>query len=86
MQRFIHESKKPDAEKKSCSDCFFLRGAVTLWCLNEEARDYRGTRIPGVYNCHFWEPGLTPEDLPEIPWYLRMLGYSHRCNWNNIYV
>ena len=43
-------------EKQSCADCKHLRGYVSLWCINKEAREYRGTGIPGVIKCHFWGP------------------------------
>ena len=43
-------------ERKSCYDCLHLEGYVSLWCASEEAREYRGTGIPGVIHCKFWEP------------------------------
>lgn len=43
-------------EKKSCYDCTYCKPAVTLWCRNEEAVKARGTAIPGVIKCPFWEP------------------------------
>jgi hypothetical protein len=42
--------------KRDCYHCAFLGGYISLWCLNDEASEYRGTKIPGIYNCHFWQP------------------------------
>jgi hypothetical protein len=46
----------PDANQKRCYDCWYLRGAVSLWCTNEDARGYRGTGMPGICKCQFWKP------------------------------
>lgn len=46
----------PPHEKKSCHDCKWCVGYVSLWCTNDEAAKVRGTKIPGCYNCDFWEP------------------------------
>ena len=42
--------------KRDCYHCAFLKAAVTLWCRNDEAIEYRGTAIPGVFKCIFWQP------------------------------
>ncbi len=47
---------KPNDKLKCCRDCYHLQGAVTLWCMNDEAIEYRGTGIPGVKHCQFWKP------------------------------
>ena len=41
--------------KKNCSNCIHLKGAISLWCTNENAKKARATSIPGVSNCPFWE-------------------------------
>lgn len=46
----------PDAERRACVDCGWLRGALHWWCMSEEAKEYRGTTIPGVHDCPFWKP------------------------------
>jgi len=43
------------ARRGDCRDCWYLRGAVNLWCGNEEAAARRGTYIPGVRNCPYWK-------------------------------
>lgn len=43
-------------EKHSCVDCAFLKAVVSLWCTNERAIKARGTRLPGIIKCPFWEP------------------------------
>ena len=42
--------------KRDCYHCAFLTAAVTLWCGNDEAIEYRGTSFPGVFKCVFWQP------------------------------
>jgi len=42
--------------KKDCYHCKFLTAALSLWCTNDEAVEYRGTNFPGVFKCIFWEP------------------------------
>ena len=41
--------------KKNCADCIHLKGAISLWCTNKNASKARGTSIPGVSNCPFWQ-------------------------------
>ena len=41
--------------KKNCSNCIHLKAAISLWCTNEDAKTARGTSIPAVSNCPFWE-------------------------------
>lgn len=38
-----------------CRDCYWLRGAISWWCKNDEAIDAHGTSIPGRTDCRFWE-------------------------------
>ena len=45
----------PPEEKKSCSDCNHLKGVISWWCGNEEAKKARGTAIPGCILCPYWE-------------------------------
>lgn len=54
---------KPDETQRRCYDCVHLRGAVSLWCTNEEAVEARGTNIPGVRECDFWAPLRAKKDL-----------------------
>jgi len=53
----MYADKKPDPKQARCYDCLYLKGAVTLWCTNEKAVKYRGTRIADIRECfRFWEP------------------------------
>lgn len=56
-------SGKPDEEKKSCYDCHYCQGSISLWCVNKEAVEYRGTQIPGVIECIFWKGAKTIKEL-----------------------
>ena len=42
--------------KRDCYHCAFLVSAISLWCGNDEAIEYRGTVFPGVFKCIFWQP------------------------------
>lgn len=42
-------------------DCRHLKAALSWWCTNPNAIKYRGTSIPGVKGCPFFEP--KPERL-----------------------
>jgi len=63
----------PNAERKSCYDCYYCQAAISWWCVNEEASKARGTLIPGTTHCHFWKPIET-----NVPWHKRifMLGVN----------
>lgn len=43
-------------EKKSCGDCACLVAKISWWCGNKEAIKLRGTAIPGIIKCPFWQP------------------------------
>lgn len=45
-------------EKKSCYDCVYLKSALSWWCTNKEAKNARGTSLPGGVRCPFWGPKL----------------------------
>ena len=66
MIEMIVTKGEPDSVGKRCADCFYCRGAVSWWCTNKEAAEYRGTRIPGVMNCHFWKPA---RKVSELGWF-----------------
>lgn len=53
----------PDAIKKACYDCYHNQAAMSWWCRNEEAVEYRRTAIPNIYGCPFWKPVRTIDDL-----------------------
>lgn len=49
-------------DMKACSrhsgpDCRFLTSALLYWCTNKACAKLRGTTIPGIINCSFYEPG-----------------------------
>ena len=49
------KTKELPNERRSCYDCCHLKSLVSLWCSNEQAIIARGTRIPGVVHCPYWE-------------------------------
>ena len=61
MYYFILRGTEPS--KGHCSDCAHLKGAVSLWCTNDEAKDHYNTAIPAQKNCPFWAPALVYENL-----------------------
>jgi hypothetical protein len=44
------------SDRRSCHDCTHLWGALHWWCKNESAIKARGTTLPGVFDCPYWEP------------------------------
>lgn len=61
--RFFAARGIPSAENRRCYDCKHLVGYVSLWCDNSRAVEWRGTSIPGVRNCPFWQPLPEARDL-----------------------
>ena len=61
---------EPDAERRCCAECRHCKAAGCWWCTNEDAVKWRGTSVPGIKNCQFWEPALPLE--PPKPWWKRM--------------
>lgn len=60
------------SKRRSCYDCEYCRGAISLWCLNPIAVKIRGTRIPGVFHCPYWKRKLRYDDgygfdIPDSP-------------------
>lgn len=45
----------PPEIKRSCYDCAFCKPALSWWCTNKEAIKLRGTSIPGIIKCPYWE-------------------------------
>jgi len=48
-------------EAKACArkigpDCRYLTAALSYWCTNKESIRRRGTSIPGVIKCPYYEP------------------------------
>lgn len=62
---------QPNEQEKSCADCFYNRAAVSWWCTNPEAIEYRKTSIPNIKNCAFWKPARMESDLN---WKERLFG------------
>ena len=62
MARLILRRGDHDPDRR-CSDCAHMRGYVSWWCTSPEAKEYRGTSIPGVCECPFWKPCSKWEDL-----------------------
>ena len=59
----VYTSGQPDPIQKRCYDCRHCKAAVSWWCTNEEAIKARGTAIPGVSQCPFWEPMLEASEV-----------------------
>lgn len=71
----------PDATKRACYDCRHCKAAVSWWCKNPDAVAWRGSSIPGVHNCPFWDPVPTMAEWmaawrARTPWFIRWLGPS----------
>lgn len=64
MREFIVRSGEPDAERRACRDCLHLRGALSLWCTDEDAKEHWGTSTPGFQGCRYWKPMRRVENLP----------------------
>ncbi len=58
--------------KQSCSDCVFMKSALSFWCSNKEAIKFRGTSIPGIIFCKFWMP-----DWSHIPKKYKIIEYGY---------
>jgi len=43
-------------DKKTCYDCGHLKSAMSWWCTSKEAKEARGTTIPGCIKCPYWKP------------------------------
>jgi hypothetical protein len=56
--------------KRQCEDCAHCKGAVSLWCTNDDAIRKRRTAIPGAINCRHWSPC---ERLDDMAWWQRWL-------------
>lgn len=56
------KNKETPEERRSCYDCSFCKGYVSLWCLNEGAIKARGTRMPGVIHCPYWNSNKTKRE------------------------
>lgn len=63
IEAVLRKGRVPAAERKACADCRHCKGAVSWWCKSPEAVRYRGTSIPGVHSCPFWEPCRTAEEV-----------------------
>ena len=42
--------------RKNCAYCGWMKAALSWWCTNQKAIDYRGTSFPGINHCIFWKP------------------------------
>jgi hypothetical protein len=43
-------------EKRSCYHCGHLKSALSWWCTCKEAKEARGTSLPGIIKCTYWIP------------------------------
>jgi len=64
-----YATEESDSTQRRCYDCRSLKAAVGWWCTNKEAIAWRGTSIPGVHDCPFWEPAIMKSSLP---WWKRL--------------
>lgn len=51
----MKEENEIPSERRSCCDCRYCRGCISLWCINTDTIRARGTRIPGVIHCPYWK-------------------------------
>jgi len=56
IENVLSCGENPDAGRRCCADCCHLQAAVSWWCVSDEAVEARGTSIPGVRDCVFWQP------------------------------
>jgi len=61
--RGVAVNGEPDAFQRRCFDCKHCVGHISWWCNSEAATKARGTKIPGIRNCTYWEPIPTMEEL-----------------------
>lgn len=54
---------RANKEERCCYDCKFCIAYISWWCKNEECVEWRGSNLPGVKNCPFWEPCIEYETL-----------------------
>jgi hypothetical protein len=54
---------EPKANERACIHCRYMQGALSWWCVNKKAADWRGTNQVGVHDCPFWKPVRKKEDL-----------------------
>lgn len=52
----LSKGEVPDEDRKSCIDRCHMMSALSWWCMNDEAVEWRGAAMPGVHNCPFWGP------------------------------
>lgn len=69
---------KPDSEQKRCYDCKHCQAATGWWCVNKKAIEVRGTRLPGIRGCYFWEGIDTEEDLLKNASWLSKVSGSYK--------
>lgn len=53
----------PDAERRSCYDCYWCQAHVSWWCKNPKVHEKYNVRIPGYAKCEFWRAAQRYEDL-----------------------
>lgn len=60
-----------DSSQRRCYDCAHCQAALSWWCVNPDAIKARGSQIPGVRDCPYWESAKT---VGEVIWWKRLLG------------
>jgi hypothetical protein len=66
-------------EERACMreigpDCKYIQAALYYWCVNEACCRCRGTSIPGLVNCPFYQPVNKPS-----PWWENLLLAGLMC-------
>ena len=41
-------------DKRNCDTCSSLTSALNYYCTNKDAKEARGTSIPGIIRCPYW--------------------------------
>ena len=68
MYKIIKKTNNHDFESKNCKDCYFLQGARSWFCVNEEVKKeekyHTWISVYGyVSNCEHWQPCKTIKEL-----------------------
>lgn len=71
MEALVNNNELPSV-RRSCGDCVYCRGYISLWCMNPEAVKVRGTHLPGICHCPYWHRSRWYDDgwlfdIPEQP-------------------
>lgn len=65
--------KNIDFENQNCGTCISCQGAVTLWCVNDEAVEENKCNMPNIIKlCRHWCPNNIDDFFIEYHWWYRV--------------